>query len=50
MSWELRNSVKFKISNKPAGLENLYDSEDIKSVWEILNRALVNSVMKFRVP
>jgi uncharacterized Zn finger protein len=47
---EFKKQYQIKISNKSAGSENLYDSEDIKSVWETLRKALEKSVMKLRVP
>ena len=34
MSWRLGNSIRLKLQNRFAALENLNDSEDINRVWK----------------
>ena len=34
MSWRLGNSIRLRLENRFAGLENLSDSKDINRAWE----------------
>jgi hypothetical protein len=43
MSWRLGKSIRLKISNRFADLENLRDSEDINRAWQKIKENIKTS-------
>jgi hypothetical protein len=43
MSWRLGKSIRLKISNRCADLENLRDSKDINRAWEKIKENIKTS-------
>jgi len=43
MSWRLGNSIRLRLENRFAGLENLSDSKDINRAWENIKENIKTS-------